>query len=232
MERQNQEGEVKASSIVLGSLMSLPLFFGTSILTDVDMAATPLSPPVGSPLDIQQQGEMEIRQLKTKALIKLNAPVQMSSVSSEDNVSQSRLEDYQEAKNWISVLEQVISREVTKAEWEIKRTARTLDGESPEKWVERMTKMYGVYPHPATQVIISEKLACDDGKQNISGCVGQDTFAGHPTAQNMQMYLTPDSIGDIYVLFHEIAHTKGILDECSADNYSRSITGLPGGHYC
>jgi hypothetical protein len=57
------------------------------------------------------------------------------------------------------------------------------------------------------------------------------TATGAAVGQNITLYIAPDQITP-YLLFHEIAHTHGIMDECGADQYARSVVGPVAGYYC
>lgn len=200
---------------------------------DVQMAATPLAPPSGSPLDIQAQGDLELQRLEAEAHRKLYAPVLVSAgEQDEESIKASRDAEFNEAMDWISIVQQVNSRKYSRAQWEIQQETQKRDDETSEEWIDRLTKKFDVYPHPNAEVIVASSTPCDIPDRIVDGCVIQDMIFSHPTGWNMKMYIADKAVGDAYVLFHEIAHTKGILDECAADNYSRSVTGLPGGYYC
>lgn len=106
--------------------------------------------------------------------------------------------------------------------------------ESGFDWINRMQKKYGVYAYPGTEFTIQSVTGCHKFAPQALGCTSQevDRDTGKPTHKRITVALTPSSIGNVYVLFHEIGHTQGIMDDCQADIYSRNITGIPGGYYC
>lgn len=113
-----------------------------------------------------------------------------------------------------------------------KRENRKRINETSTQWVDRMLDKYGVKIKSDVRFIFSETSPCDKEGMKVWGCTTQDTFLTIKTGNNVKIYLTAEAVGDAYVLFHEIAHVKGIDDECAADGYSRHITGIPGGFYC
>lgn len=113
-----------------------------------------------------------------------------------------------------------------------KRDNRKRMNETNNQWVNRMLDKYGVKVKKDVRFIFAENSPCDKEGMKVWGCTTQDTFLTIKTGNNVNVYLTAESIGDAYVLFHEIGHVKGIGDECAADGYSRSVTGFPGGFYC
>lgn len=107
-------------------------------------------------------------------------------------------------------------------------------GESGFDWINRMQRQYGVYAYPGTEFSIKGSTNCHSFALQALGCTTQEVDAEtrKPTHKRISVALTPSSIGNPYVLFHEIAHTQGIMDDCQADIFSRNITGIPGGYYC
>ena len=107
-----------------------------------------------------------------------------------------------------------------------------LPGESAFAWMDRMQREYGVYAYPGTQFFVAPATPCTFQAQ-VLGCTEQwMNMDGTPTHTRIRLHLAEAAVGNVYVLFHEIGHTQGIMDECQADIYSRSITGIPGGYYC
>lgn len=214
------------------ALASVPIALILSLLLAAVPAAAPLAPPLGSPMDKEKVGDAHIANLEA-ATKTFHAP--MFPLNIEDSLSgdQFRLDAYRDAKQRIDIEKQLLNREVAHDKWQVSQDTKKLDSETPEQWVDRMTKKFNVYPRNGTRIIFADSNPCDEDKDKRSGCVSQDLdFLGRARGQNIDLYLAPDAIGNIYVLFHEIGHTRGILDECTADEYSRSVTGLPGGFYC
>lgn len=98
---------------------------------------------------------------------------------------------------------------------------------SGNAWIQATMAKYGVYPAAGTQFVIGPMPA---------GCIGADGCT--------EFYETPEGVGYDYVitirpgqlteylLIHEIAHARGIRNECAADNFARSYLGPVPGHYC
>lgn len=106
-----------------------------------------------------------------------------------------------------------------------------LPGENAYQWMDRMQAEYGVYAYPGTQFFVAPSTPCP--QSYASGCTEQwMNMDGTPTHTRIKLHMAEASIGNVYVLFHEIGHTQGIIDECQADIYSRNVTGIPGGFYC
>jgi hypothetical protein len=107
-----------------------------------------------------------------------------------------------------------------------------LPGEDAFAWMDRMQREYGVYAYPGTQFFVAPSTPCTFQAQ-VLGCTEQwMNMDGTPTHTRIRLHLTETAVGNVYVLFHEIGHTQGIIDECQADIYSRKVTGIPGGFYC
>lgn len=95
----------------------------------------------------------------------------------------------------------------------------------PYQWINATMAKYNVYPYPGTQIVIGYGQC-----GNRDGCTHQETMGGAPTRKGIVMFIAPTGIGKEFVLMHEIAHTHGILDECQADAFARSM-GAPGAGY-
>lgn len=113
-------------------------------------------------------------------------------------------------------------------------TTGLLPGESGFDWINRMQRQYGVYAYPGTEFSIRGSTRCHAFAPQALGCTTQelDPDTMKPSHKGIKVVLTPGSIGNPYVLFHEIAHSQGIMDDCQADIFSRNVTGIPGGYYC
>lgn len=106
-----------------------------------------------------------------------------------------------------------------------------LPGETSYQWMDRMQAEYGVYAYPGTQFFVAPVTPCP--QSYASGCTEQwMNMDGTPTHTRIKLHMAESAIGNVYVFFHEIGHTQGIMDECQADVYSRNVTGIPGGFYC
>ena len=195
--------------------------------------AASLVPPAESLIAKEQAGDKRIADMEAAAQDALNAPVNMLSSQGSKTATEIRSEAFADAQQRIDIEKQLINREIAHDEWQFTQETKKLDSETPAQWVDRMTHKFNVYPHTGTHIIFSDSNPCDKGADKRSDCVTQNVnFLGRPMGGDINLYLEPDAIGNIYILFHEIGHTKGIMDECTADQYSRSITGLPGGFYC
>lgn len=220
-------------NIVTHTLASVPIALLILLSLAVAPTAESLVPPSGSPIAKEQAGDKRIADMEAAAHSALNAPVNVLSSQGGKTGYELRYEAFVDAQQQIDIEKELLNREVAHDEWQLAQDTKKLDSETPEQWVDRMTKQFNVYPRTGTRIIFADSSPCDKGADKRSGCVTQDLdFLGRATGQNIDLYLAPDAVGDIYVLFHEIGHTKGMLDECTADEYSRSITGLPGGFYC
>lgn len=220
-------------NIVTYTLGSIPIALLISLSLAAVPAAAPLSPPLGSPLGKEKEGKKRIADMEAAAQTALYASSGALNAKNSKMQEESRLNVFADAQQRIDIEKQLLNREVAHDKWQLIQDTKKLDSETPEQWVDRMTKEFNIYPHEGTSVIFASSTPCDDGGYKRSGCVTQEVdFLGRTTGRNIDLYLAPDAVGDIYVLFHEIGHTKGLLDECTADEYSRSVTGLPGGFYC
>lgn len=96
-----------------------------------------------------------------------------------------------------------------------------------QAWVDATMAKYGVWPPAGTQFIFGPMPASCPG---ADGCTVYSYHAdGVPF--NIKITLKPEVLSE-YLLFHEIGHSKGVKDECAADNFSRSVIGPVQGHYC
>jgi hypothetical protein len=224
---------LKFMNIVTNSLVSVPIVLFLSLSMAAAPAAAPLAPPVGSPMEKEKVGNERIAAMEVTAQAALHAPDSALDAQDAQAKEESRLEAFRDAQQRIDIAKQLLNREVSQDELQLAQDTKKLDYETSEQWVDRMTKKFNVYPHAGTRIVFADTNPCDKGKDRRTGCVSQDlNFLGRAKGQNIVLYLAPEAIGNIYILFHEIGHTKGILDECTADQYSRSITGIPGGFYC
>lgn len=224
---------MKLVYVVIDIVTSLFLALCISLSLAVAPTAESLVPPAGSPIAKEQAGDKRIADMEAAAQVTLNAPVNVLSSQGGKTGYELRAEAFADAQQRIDIEKQLLNREVAHDEWQLRQDTKKLDTETPEQWVDRMTNKFKIYPRSGTRIIFADSTPCDEGTFKRSGCVTQNIdFFGRPMGGDINLYLVPDAVGDIYILFHEIGHTKGILDECTADHYSRSITGLPGGFYC
>lgn len=135
----------------------------------------------------------------------------------------------QQAKAEASALAEKKAQEASAA-----TNTAVLPGESGYQWMDRMQRLYGVYAYPGTQFFVAQGTPCDHFAPTALGCTEQilDSVTHQPWHQGIKLHMPYKAIGNLYVLFHEIGHTQGIMDECQADIYSRNVTGIPGGYYC
>ena len=98
---------------------------------------------------------------------------------------------------------------------------------SGQDWIQATMARHGVYPPSGTQMGIGSMPA---GCEGAHGCTSYhlDPATGQVAAT---ITILPGQLTE-YLLFHEIAHAKGIHDECEADNFARSVLGPVPGHYC
>lgn len=100
----------------------------------------------------------------------------------------------------------------------------TLTGQA---WVDATMAKYGVYAPAGTQFIFGAMPATCPG---ADGCTVY-SYRADGIPFNVQITLKPGVLSE-YLLFHEIGHSKGVRDECAADNFARSVVGPVKGHYC
>lgn len=96
------------------------------------------------------------------------------------------------------------------------------------EWINATMAKYGVYPEPGTKFVIGPMPA---GCEGADGCTEwlRNTKTG--VYHSYTITLRPGQLTE-YLLIHEIAHARGVRDECAADNFARSILGPISGHYC
>ena len=100
-----------------------------------------------------------------------------------------------------------------------KKNAATVAVNDPYQWIQDAQRRYGVYADPDTTFLVSDVGNCGGPR---GGCTNQwSTFTGPITT-----HISPSGIGDYQLLFHEIAHTRGIIDECAADRWAHNVTGV------
>lgn len=94
-------------------------------------------------------------------------------------------------------------------------------------WVNATMAKYGVYPHPQTQIVIGTP-PCGPGSDGCLSGLWQNDETGEafvPERAVLTLTIAPHAVGNEFVLFHEIAHSWGIIDECAADQYSYNVHG-------
>lgn len=98
---------------------------------------------------------------------------------------------------------------------------------SDQDWIQSTMARHGIYPPAGTHVGIG---SMPPGCEGAHGCTSYhlDPATGQVAAA---ITILPGQLTE-YLLFHEIAHAKGIRDECGADNFARSVIGPVPGHYC
>lgn len=210
--------------------LTLCIMLSVSAIPTVDSFV----PPPGSPIAKELAGEKRIADMEGVAQAARNAPVTVSSSQGGKNGYELRAEAFNAAQQRIDTEKRMLNREVADDIQKIRQDTKKLDSETSEQWADRMMNKFNVFPHTGTRIVFADSSPCDISPEDKrSGCVTQNlNFFGYAKGENITLYLEPAAVGNIYVLFHEIGHTKGIMDECTADHYSRSITGLPGGFYC
>lgn len=95
-------------------------------------------------------------------------------------------------------------------------------------WIQETMARYGVYPEPGTQIVIGQMPS---GCEGAHGCTQFRYYPDTGVAFDYTITIRPDQLTE-YLLVHEIAHARGIRDECGADNFARSVLGPVPGHYC
>jgi hypothetical protein len=104
-------------------------------------------------------------------------------------------------------------------------------------WVNATTKKYGVYAEPRTVFKFGPiPIRCAVNGRNADACVITDKITytdGRVEIVGITLYMDSNKLTE-YLLFHEIAHTQGIYDECAADKFAAGVLGTaPGsGYYC
>lgn len=154
---------------------------------------------------------------------------QEAALLAEQQAQEAALVAEQQAKAEASALAEKKAQEASAA-----TNTAVLPGESGYQWMDRMQRLYGVYAYPGTQFFVAQGTPCDHFAPTALGCTEQilDSVTHEPWHQGIKLHMPYKAIGNLYVLFHEIGHTQGIMDECQADIYSRNVTGIPGGYYC
>lgn len=99
-------------------------------------------------------------------------------------------------------------------------------------WITQMQTKYSAHATAGTKFNITDTLPSSCGADAV-GCFTamQDSATGVWSDKNV--WILPSQVGsDPWILFHEIAHSHGIRDECAADEWARQF--LPGhmGAYC
>lgn len=227
-------GVLRFRSVVLGAAMSVPMFFGIAISVAAAPASTPLAAPVGSLVEREQEGLRYVKELREEYDARQNTvPLDAFNLLTASEQQEQRKEFLYDSKTKYFKEKNRLYVEVENERWRFEKENEIREGENPFEWVERMTHKFGVYPHPNTEIILAEETPCTVTRPNSDACVAQDLdIFQRSNGTNIKMYLSEDAVGDVRILIHEIAHTNGIFDECAADQYSRSITGIPGGGYC
>lgn len=95
-------------------------------------------------------------------------------------------------------------------------------------WIQATMDKYGIYPEAGTQFVIGPMPA---GCEGADGCTQFRYYVDTGVAFDYTITIAPGELTD-YLLIHEIAHARGIRDECGADNFVRSVLGPVPGHYC
>ena len=138
------------------------------------------------------------------------ALIQQQETQEAERVAQEKAKVAQEAER--------VAQEQAKAVQEKKVATPTPLGD-PYQWIQDAQRQYGVYADPDTRFIVSDAGNCGGPR---GGCTNQwSTFTGPITT-----HISPSGIGDYQLLFHEIAHTRGIIDECAADRWAHNVTGV------
>lgn len=108
---------------------------------------------------------------------------------------------------------------VSKAQAKQEKKVAPAPGSDPYRWIQDAQNLYGVYADPDTTFIVSDAGNCGGPG---GGCTDQwSTFTGPITT-----HISPSGIGDYQLLFHEIAHTRGVINECAADRWAHNVTGV------
>ena len=99
---------------------------------------------------------------------------------------------------------------------------------SGHAWIQDTMAKYGVYPEAGTRFAVGQMPA---GCEGAHGCTQFRYYPDTGVAFDYTITIRPDQLTE-YLLFHEIAHARGVRDECGADNFARSVLGPVPGHYC
>lgn len=221
-------------SALIGAALSVPLFFGVAISTAAAPASAPLTAPVNSFADREANAIKDIKSMQSILMAKQNhLPQNVVEDIPESELKTQFATAFDDEKMDIAISKAYLETELSREHQEILEDNRLQEGESPHAWVSRISAKYGVTPHPSTKTTFSEDSPCLVENGGADGCVILQLDMFHrSTNKDVQMFLNHQAVGDAFVLVHEIGHTWGIMDECAADQYARSHTGLPGGNYC
>lgn len=95
-------------------------------------------------------------------------------------------------------------------------------GDDPYEWIQKVQEIYGQYAVDGTVFHVTTEGNC--GGVN-GGCTIQHSDINGPIGTT-EIYISPSAIGSVHLLFHEIAHSHGIIDECMAEKWAHTVTGL------
>lgn len=227
-------GTLKFGNIVIGAALSVPLFFGIAISVAAAPASAPLTAPVNSFADREATAIKDIKTMQNTLMMKSrNLPQNAVEEIPDTELKKQFATAFDDMKMDIAINKAYLETELSREHREILEDNRLQEGEEPAAWVSRISAKYGVAPHPSTKTTFSEDAPCLVENGGADGCVILQLDMFHrSTNKDVQMFLNHRAVGDAFVLVHEIGHTWGIMDECAADQYARSYTGLPGGNYC
>lgn len=95
-------------------------------------------------------------------------------------------------------------------------------GDDPYRWIQDAQDVYGEYAPPSTIFKVTDEGNCGGPG---GGCTVQLSDLTGPL-EPVEIYISPTAIGSVHLLFHEIAHSNGVLDECMAEKWAHTVTGL------
>lgn len=95
-------------------------------------------------------------------------------------------------------------------------------GDDPYRWIQDAQDVYGQYAPPSTMFKVTDEGNCGGPG---GGCTVQLSDVTGPL-EPVEIYISPTAIGSTHLLFHEIAHSHGILDECMAEKWAHTVTDI------
>lgn len=95
--------------------------------------------------------------------------------------------------------------------------------QSGEEWIQTTMASYGVYAAPGTTFLITDVDNCGGPG---GGCTSllRSGQTGKIIHGKTVIRISPSAIGDVHLLFHEIAHSHDIMDECEAEHWAHNVT--------
>lgn len=94
-------------------------------------------------------------------------------------------------------------------------------GPDPYQWIQDAQDIYGESAAPGTVFRVTDEGNCGGPGGGCTFHVLDTDTIGVP-----EIYISPSAIGSVHLLFHEIAHSHGVMDECMAEKWAHTVTEL------